>query len=359
MIFCTLFDSRYLDKGLVLYESLLANVKNFKLYVVAFDEICYQTLYQYVGEQLIVISMKEFETPELLAAKKNRTEREYCWTCSCYTIKHVLEHYHEDCCTYIDADMYFYQSPQILFEEIQKDNCDVSIIRHGFTEVWENRRIIRLAGKYCVEFNTFYATKNGMKVLNWWCQRCFECCTEKMDGKHFGDQKYLDQLQEMFPGVHVLQHQGAGVAPWNLARFSYVSHNEKNGEIILKEKRTKKLWPLIFYHFQNIDYLSEKEIDIGMYLLYPRNISKQLRDIIYLPYLKRICEKRAEIKKDYGIDMDKKQVFVERVTFGKYLFSQLRSERNPFMFLSHIYRMLFRKSRDYIMLDGIIPRVIE
>lgn len=356
MIFCTLFNSRYLDKGLVLFDSLLTNVKNFKLYVVAFDSKCFEVLSQYAGEHLIVISLEEFESPKLLEAKGNRTAREYCWTCSCYTIKHVLEHYHEKCCTYIDADMFFYRSPQILFEEIEKDKCDVSIIRHGFTDVWENRRIIRFAGEYCVEFNTFYATENGLNVLNWWCERCFECCTEKMDGVHFGDQKYLDQFKKLFPGIHIIQHQGAGVAPWNLARFLLDTNGSTENEIILKEKRTNQTWPLIFYHFQNIDYISDKEIDIGMYLLYPKNVSKVLRDTIYLPYLKRICEKRIELKEKHGIDLDKTQSYIKRITFWSYLSFKIRNERNPYMLLCSLYRLLFRKSKDYIALDKLVGK---
>ena len=33
MIFCTLFDSNYLDKGLALYESMKTNLAEFTLYI--------------------------------------------------------------------------------------------------------------------------------------------------------------------------------------------------------------------------------------------------------------------------------------------------------------------------------------
>ena len=105
MIFCTLFNSGYLDKGIVMFQSLKRVTDNFKLYVVAFDNRCYEVLQKYRCNQLIPISLHEFENERLLEAKSNRTEQEYCWTCSCHTIKYVIERFHESMCTYIDADM--------------------------------------------------------------------------------------------------------------------------------------------------------------------------------------------------------------------------------------------------------------
>ena len=43
-IFCTLFDSNYIDKGLVLYDSMCECIGEFKLYVFAFDEKCFELL---------------------------------------------------------------------------------------------------------------------------------------------------------------------------------------------------------------------------------------------------------------------------------------------------------------------------
>lgn len=92
--------------------------------------------------------------------------REYCWTCSCHTIKYVLEHYGESHCMYIDADMYFYQDPRCLPKEIEDDHCDVGIIRHGFIPNKEDMRYINLSGEYCVKLirstvKTTYVKKQG------------------------------------------------------------------------------------------------------------------------------------------------------------------------------------------------------
>ena len=61
LTFCTLFDSNYMDKGLVLYESLKNVAKKFKLYILAMDHQCQRVLCNMNLENVIVISLEEFE----------------------------------------------------------------------------------------------------------------------------------------------------------------------------------------------------------------------------------------------------------------------------------------------------------
>lgn len=345
MIFCTLFNSGYLDKGLTLLQSLHEVTDDFRLYVVAFDNTCYQILSQYEDRNLNVISMMEFETPALLKAKGNRTSQEYCWTCSCHTIKHVLEMYGEKQCTYIDADMYFYSNPQILFDEIESSGCDVSIIEHGFIQNKENMRYINTSGKYCIEFNTFYATENGMKILNWWCDRCLERCTAQADGVYFGDQKYLDDWLNRFDGVHVIQNHGAGVAPWNLARYSYVDKSGEGKSFMLRDKETGQVFPLIFYHYQQIKYYADDQVDIGLYM-YPHNVTLKLRDAIYRPYFKVIRRYRYILKEKNGFDICKNSQYAVKYKYWDLLEELIKYERNPLIAAQRLWRIIFRKRKD-------------
>lgn len=343
MIFCTLFNSGYLDKGLALLQSLHETSDNFRLYAVAFDNKCYEILSQYSDNHLIVIPLADFESPELLQAKQNRTKQEYCWTCSCHTIKYVLEVFKEKQCTYIDADMYFYYDPQILFDEIENSGCDVSIIEHGFIPNKENMRYINYSGRYCIEFNTFYATENGMKILNWWCDRCLECCTAKGDGIHFGDQKYLDDWTERFEGVHVIQNPGAGVAPWNLAKYKYVT--KKGKMITLKNKGNKKVFPLVFYHYQQIRYLATNMVDIGVYM-YPHNVALVLRDVIYQDYFNVIRKYRNELKEKYDFDLNVNTKCDNKFRYSQLFLEIIKYERNPLIALRRMWRVGFRKKKD-------------
>ena len=44
LTFCTLFDSNYLDKGLVLCKSMNNVMPEFKLYILAMDDKCTEIL---------------------------------------------------------------------------------------------------------------------------------------------------------------------------------------------------------------------------------------------------------------------------------------------------------------------------
>lgn len=345
MIFCTLFNSGYLDKGIVMFQSLQKVTNDFKLYVVSFDDKCYEVLQRYRCDQLIPISLEEFEDERLIEAKANRTEQEYCWTCSCHAIKYVIEKYCEKMCTYIDADMYFYANPKALFDEIEASGCDVSIIEHRLSDNIENRRVLQLSGKFCIEFDTFYATDNGMHILNWWCDRCLELCTAVQDGVHFGDQKYLDDWETRFKGVHVLQHLGAGVAPWNIARYRLV---EKNADgVRIKFKSDSSINTLIFFHFQAIKYLKNNLVDIGINL-YPGYAQQTLYLGLYREYLKRIEEVRDMLADEEDINL--RQKTVDKFNKKEYLIKDILGERNPIVICRKMWRLWIRKERDYIKL---------
>lgn len=156
--FCTLFDHRYLFRGLALYESLERTMKTgFHLYILCMDKLCYQELNRISLKYVTLIAVHEIETEQLLLAKGNRTEEEYCWTCTPAIIKYILETYLVKRCTYLDADIYFFDSPKALFTEM--DEQDVLIIEHRYTE--ELKSLQEGNGIYNVQFMPFCNTGGG------------------------------------------------------------------------------------------------------------------------------------------------------------------------------------------------------
>lgn len=323
MNFTTIFDSYYLDKALVLYESLVKKAEdNFHIYIFCFDDKAREILLDKNMKNATILhhSDLEKEYPELTKLKKERSKAEYCWTCTPASIEYVLNHFRVDSCTYIDADLYFFSSPQILFDEIESAKADVVITPHRFTNSPRDRRLCNRSGKYCVEFNYFNQSKNARECLSWWREQCFEWCYHLYEPDRMGDQKYLMKFESLFQGVHILEHLGGGVAPWNLGQYDFISHkkskndnseNPLSREIVLAEKKTGKEFPLVFYHFQNLRYISETKANISS-----GTKSKRTKEAIYYPYLRAIETIRKELKDMYGISFSVKKIYSSNKFIG-------------------------------------------
>lgn len=277
--FCTLFNINYIERGIVLYKSLEECCNEFTLFVVAFDKKTEINLKQRNFKNMIVISYEEFENDILRQAKANRSSREFFWTCGCHSIRYVFDTYKVDNCTYVDADMYFYKNPKLLYQRMIEADCSVGITLHNYPNFLEYKYIEKKNGKYCVEYNTFLNDDIGNEVLDWWCEQCIQCCTENADGIHFGDQKYIEQFPKLFSKIYEYDDLGVGMAPWNISRFVY-----KN-EII--ERKTGKKVELFFYHFHEVQIIDEHTAILRV-LTRPGKHDEQLIKRIYVPYLRRL-----------------------------------------------------------------------
>lgn len=278
--FCTLFNSYYLSRGLVTYESLIQAEPNAHLYIITFDEKAYEVLHklELSNATLIPLTTLEAEVPELKAVKADRSFGEYCWTSSSVSLHYILKKYQLAQCTYIDADMFFYQSPKLLLAEIPAD-YSVMITDHRYSKKHEHLGVLR--GRYCVQFMVFKNDTKGLKVLEWWKNACLDWCYNRMEDGKFGDQKYLDSWTTDFEGVWELQQLGGGVAPWNMEQYDFY---KKEGQIQLKDKVTQKEFPLVFFHYHGLKFFENGTV-------YPKgrySISEAANRLLFLPYIQHL-----------------------------------------------------------------------
>ena len=296
MTFCTLFDSVYMSRGMAMYRSLCRQCENFHLYIFAFDDYCYDFFLCNNFKNVTVISLSEFEDQELLIAKENRTRGEYCWTCTPSIVLYVLDHYNVDSCTYIDADLFFFSSPQILIDEV--GDSSVMITEHRYTKKYDQTKT---SGKYCVQFVFFKNDKRARNVLQWWREACLEWCYNRQEDGKYGDQKYLDDWCVRFEGIHELQHLGGGVAPWNMQQYTFVSNK---GRVYGIENRTKKTFNIVFYHYHALLFLSP------VFFLFAAGYDKTIKGIyrfVFIPYNIEI----QQIRREYP-SINQKERFVKK-----------------------------------------------
>ncbi len=276
--FCTLFDSFYLTRGIAMYQSLEQQCDNFHLYIFAFDDSSLEILTKLNFKHASIISLKEFEDEKLLAVKSGRTKAEYCWTSTSSTILYVIEKFNVPSCTYVDADLFFYQDPKVLFDEM--GDKSILITEHRYPPKF-NR--VATSGIYCVQFITFKNNEEGLIALTWWRDACIDWCYDRYEDGKFGDQKYLDDWTTRFKGVHVLEHLGGGLACWNVEQWPLVS---KKGNIITFLDKTKgKTFNTIFYHFHHVRFYQNNVVDFGW-----RHPTMPVIQKMYTPYILKLRE---------------------------------------------------------------------
>src|SRR5262249_40688234 len=155
------------------------------------NDACHELMSGLAEPGVRLISMREFEAGDeaLLAARQNRSLIEYYFTCTPSLIRFVLRRCvaASDTVTYVDGDLYFFSSPDCLYDELA--GSSVSLIPHRFPESQRQREIY---GLYNVGWLTFRNDPNGLAVVSWWRDRCNEWCFDRLEGDRFADQKYLD-----------------------------------------------------------------------------------------------------------------------------------------------------------------------
>jgi len=267
-----------------MYQSLEQVCDDFHLYIFAFDDISYTILKKLSLKKATIISLKDFEDDKLLEVKPGRTKAEYCWTCTSSTILYVIEKYNVQSCTYVDADLFFYQNPKILIDEM--GDKSILLTEHRYPPKFNRTNT---SGIYCVQFITFLNNQEGLTALKWWREVCIDWCYDRYEDGKFGDQKYLDDWLTRFNGVHVLQHLGGGLAAWNVEQWPFISR--KGNHILFLDKATNEKFEAVFYHFHHVRFFKDDISDFGW-----RKIETNVIHHLYAPYISVLFEIENKIK---------------------------------------------------------------
>ena len=277
--FCTYFDQNYLARGLLLYESLTAHVPSFTLYVLALDDVAYDIIIAKSFSNIVPIHLRDLEKydSKLLATKSTRSLIEYYFTCSPCLPLYVLEKYPDiDILTYIDADIYFYDSPHPFYEEL--GNNSILIFEHGISPIEEERH-----GLFNVGYLSWRNDETGLACLRWWHDRCIEWCYDRIENGKFADQKYLDQWPILFKPTIISKQTASALAPWNVERYRVTY-------------RRGKPFNLILFHFHGLRLLSRHRYTIcNAYNPSASDIAKLFN--VYVRKLNRLSAKYTTTKK--------------------------------------------------------------
>jgi hypothetical protein len=315
-IYCTYFDHNYLSRGLALYHSLQRHAPGTRLWVLCLSEACHQALAVLKLPDLVPVRLADFEAadPEVAATRAHRSAAEYYFTCTAAWMLFVLGHAADaEWVTYLDGDLFFFASPEIVYDELQ--DAAVAIIPHRYTA-----RLARLRkfGTYNVGWVGARNDQDGTAVIKWWRARSIEWCHDVVDEDRFADQGYLDSFFRLSPRVKVIENIGANLAPWNIGNYRI----DFSGTQVLIDA----VHPLVFFHFQGLRK-GMRWFIFNSHRSYQAPFSSEVRDHIYKPYIDELLAIEKSIEPVLQVRQTRPQPRSSVTGIGQYLKSKARIAR--------------------------------
>lgn len=286
--FCTSIGHTSVPKLLALNESLIRHSSlPFTFWVLCDGKLAYQIMKDLNLPNFHLVTMEEFEEEDapLLEVKPNRNRFEYNCTLRPSWLLYLLRKQPEiSILTYMDTDLYFFEDPKLLLSQMEENSVLLSEHRYSQNfqkEVWDPNE----PGIYNAGWLAFKNDDRALTALNWWRERCLEWCYDYYEDGKYGEQRYLNDWIERFPGVEALSWLGANVAPWNMGDYAFSA--DEAGTILVNNE------PLIFYHFHALQWDGEFSFKVAHGISAKRRqltnaayrLPQQLIDLVYKPYL--------------------------------------------------------------------------
>lgn len=303
--FCTYFDSHYLPRGLCLLDSLTRHCRDFELTVLCLDDLALEQVRALGHPRVTAVGLAELERdhPELLPVKKERNRLEYYFTCGPTFIRYAFNRNpHSDVITYLDADMFFYDDPQPLFDAFEGHS--IGVVGHHLPCF---RKEIK-EGMFNVGWVSFRRDRDGLHCLDLWRRQCIEWCYDRHEDGKYADQLYLDQWPVLYKGFYEFTHHGANVAAWNAGDYTF---SLREGRVYVDDD------PLIFYHFHGFKRVVGRVYDPSLWLFF-KAPGPVLKREVFAPYIEKM----------------------ERFSTDRNPTASIRSYRSRFHHLKQLYRCL-------------------
>ena len=181
---------------------------------------------------------------DLISEQAQKIKRKYKgdhlrWAMKPVYLKYLLEQGYEEV-IYVDNDIFFYDSPDFLFEKLKTASF---LLTPHFYKADPLKDQNWLEANYRVGlYNAGFigVSKNGIDILDWWTNCCLYNVKKAFWRGLFDDQKYLDLVPILFDNVEIVKRRGCNLAGWNYENYKI----ERNEAAVLINNQS-----LVFIHF--------------------------------------------------------------------------------------------------------------
>ena len=172
---------------------------------------------------------------------------EACTAVKATMLRHLLEQGAEKV-IYLDPDIAAFAPLDLLADRL--DAASIVLTPHQVTPdttpeaVRDNEGGSMRYGIYNLGFVGVRNDPTGRDFAAWWEERLLAACYDALEAGKFTDQKYVDLVPGLFPGVHIERDPGCNVASWNIAQRPI--RVTPTGEVTAAGRLLR------FYHFTKI-----------------------------------------------------------------------------------------------------------
>lgn len=213
--FCTIITADYFPYSKVLFDSIRSNSCNAAFHVLVTDG----NQKQENNHLFYTDTINELLNTEIASRiyKKYAATNtdQFRWALKPVYISWLLNKGY-DKVIFLDPDLYFVSSPEILLKEL--DTASVILTPH-----WNNPNPLSFEdGLFSIMRNGMFnagfagASGQGKDAMNWWAEMCHYKTEKLPELGIYDDQKYLDLLPIEFENVRILKQRGYNLASWNI-----------------------------------------------------------------------------------------------------------------------------------------------
>lgn len=180
------------------------------------------------------------------------------WSLKPIFTKFLLENGYDQV-IYVDNDIFFYSSPDFLFEKLKKSSF---LLTPHFYKADPNKNQNWLEANYRVGlYNAgfFGVNKDAIPILDWWAECCLYNVRKSFWRGLYDDQKYLDLVPVIFDNTELIKHRGCNFAGWNC---DGVLLDFNNNQLFVNNDQ------LLFIHFAQISIERFSKVDSPMHAIY-------------------------------------------------------------------------------------------
>ncbi len=247
--YCTLGDHRYLPQLICLIDSIIENFNHeYKIHVLCLDDKVFNCLdkkYKNINLYPINKIEEDFSIKALrylpagqeaisnaMSSNKDPQFVQFCWALApCFT-DWVMQRIKQSC-TYVDADLFFFNDTSQFFNELGKKS--IGLVRHRIDYIYTS-------GEFNVGIVHFEHDGPGRSALKFWCDAMKNPRNQYSLGYGTcGDQKYLEAINSIYrDDVSIVDKNFGHLAPWNITFHKY-----ENDKIIWNNTQQD----LVYFHF--------------------------------------------------------------------------------------------------------------